>query len=182
MAPEERRVCLGAFAGAHGVRGLVKVKSFTDRPEDLTTYGPLSDQAGTSSFSLTLKGRAKGLLLAAVAGVTTREAAQALKGTRLWVARSALPETEAEVFYHADLIGLKVATAEDPDWGSVKAVLDHGAGDILEVTLEDGGTAYLPFTSAAVPEVDLEAGRIFAAPPEEVEPEGRDNVGDEAPE
>ncbi len=108
---EGARVCLGAIAGAHGVRGLVKIKSFTQDPANLTAYGPLADESGRRRFEIAVTGRAKGLLVARIAGVEDRDAAQALRGVRLYVARAALPEPEeAEEFYQADLIGLAAST------------------------------------------------------------------------
>ena len=167
------RVCLAAIAGAHGVRGLVKLKTFTETPEDALAYGPLEDEAGARRFEVSLKGRAGGkggdLLLAEIAGVDSREAADALRGTRLYVARAALPEIdEEETFYHADLVGLAAVDGEGAARGRVKAVQNFGAGDLLEIEEEGGASYFLPFTKAAVPEVDLAAGRIVIAPPEEV--------------
>lgn len=168
------RVCLGVITGAHGVRGLVKVKSFTEQPEDLTRYGPLGDEAGKRQFRLTLKGRAKDALLASIEGVRDRDAAQDLRGTRLTVPRTALPAIdEPETFYYADLEGLAVEDADGQAVGTIKAVLNHGAGDLLEILPPDGGRSLLvPFTRLAVPEIDLAGGRVVVAPPEEIEARG----------
>ena len=169
---ERERVCLGAITGAHGVRGLVKVKSFTEVPEDVAAYGPLSDQTGTRQFQLELKGRAKDALLARIEGVRDRDAAQALRGTRLMVERGALPAIEEEeTFYYADLEGLAAEDPEGRPLGRVKAVLNHGAGDLLEIEPAGSGTRSLlvPFTRAAVPEVDVSAGRLVVDPPAEIE-------------
>ena len=167
------RVCLGVITGAHGVRGLVRIKSFTEMPEDLTAYGALTDEAGTRRYAVTVTGKAKGALLARIAGVENREAAQALRGTRLMVERVALPEIEdPETFYYADLVGLAVEDSAGKPLGRVKAVMNHGAGDLLEIEpAPDIGKATLlvPFTKAAVPLVDLEAGRLVVEPPSEVE-------------
>lgn len=176
MAAE--RVCLGAIAGAHGVRGLVKVKSFTERPEDIAAYGPLSDEAGARRFALTLNGKAKGVVLVRIEGVADREAAQALKGTRLYIERGALPAIEEpETYYQADLIGLRVEDREGQLLGKVSAVHAFGGGDVLEVAAkgaERGDSLLIPFTKAAVPLVDLEAGRLVAVPPEESEEEAEE--------
>ena len=168
------RICLGVIAGAHGVRGLVKVKSFTETAEDLTAYGPLTDEAGARRFELTVTGRAKDALLARIEGVADRDQAQALKGTRLYVARDALPALdEEETYYHADLIGLAAEDRDGRPLGRVRAVHNFGAGDLLELDGgPDGPSLLLPFTQAAVPVVDLAGGRIVVEPPEEVEPEG----------
>ena len=169
---EGARVCLGAIAGAHGVRGLVKIKSFTQDPASLTAYGPLADESGRRRFEIVVTGQAKGLLVARIAGVEDRDAAQGLRGVRLYVARAALPEPEdAEEFYQADLIGL---AAEDPrgrPLGRVAAVENYGAGDFLEIARAKGAPLLVPFTKAAVPLVDLEGGRVVIDPPEEVDPD-----------
>ncbi|MFQ5775805.1 MAG: ribosome maturation factor RimM [Kiloniellaceae bacterium] len=162
-----RRVCVGVIAGAHGVRGLVRIKSFTEDPANLAAYGPLSDEGGGRRFEVTLAGRTRGALLARIEGVADRNAAQALSGTRLYVARAALPEPEEEEYYHADLIGLR---AEDPAGralGRVAAVHDFGAGDVLEIERAEEEPLLVPFTKAAVPVVDLAGGRLVVEPPEE---------------
>ena len=165
------RVCLGAIAGAHGVRGQVRIKAFTEVPEDLTAYGPLGDEAGRRRFRISLTGRSKGNLLAEIAGVTDRDAAEALRGTRLYVARDALPAPEdEETFYHADLIGLLAETPEGEALGRVRQIHNFGAGDVLEVVPEDAGEArFLPFTKAVVPKLDLAGGRLTVVPPAEAE-------------
>jgi len=163
-------ICLGAIAGAHGVRGLVKIKSFTQEPADLTAYGPLGDETGSRRFEIAVTGQAKGLLVARIEGVADRDAAQALRGVRLYVARAALPEPEdAEEFYQAGLIGL---VAEDPQGrplGKSAAVENYGAGDYLEIARPEGEPLLIPFTSTAVPLIDLEGGRVVVDPPEEIE-------------
>lgn len=163
------RVCLAAIVGAHGVRGLVRLKPFTEVPESVVAYGPLTDEAGKRQFRLRLKGQVKGLLLAEVEGVTDRDAAEALRGQRLYVGREALPSPEdPEEFYYADLIGLRVETAAGELLGEVRAVQDFGAGDVLEVAPPQGRSFYLPFTRQAVPRIELVAGRLVADPPAEV--------------
>jgi 16S rRNA processing protein RimM len=162
------RVCVGAVAGAHGVRGLVRIKTFTERPEDLTAYGPITDEAGQRVFEVTVTGRVKGGLLARIGGVADRYAAQALRGVRLYVARAAMPAPEAEEYYHADLIGLAAEDRDGRSLGRVSAVYNFGAGDMLEIERAEGESLLLPFTRAVVPVVDLEAGRLVVEPPEEV--------------
>lgn len=154
-------VCVGAVAGAHGVRGVVRVKSFTAEPDDVCAYGPVSDEAGARTWRIERVGHAKGVVLVRLEGILDRDAADALKGTRLYVARSALPEPEdEEEFYHADLIGLSADLADGTPFGRVKAVHDHGAGDILEIARPHAPPLDVPFTLAAVPLVDVAAGRI----------------------
>jgi 16S rRNA processing protein RimM len=170
-ARDEGRVCLGVVAGAHGVRGALKVKSFTAEPDDIAAYGPLTDEAGERAFTLRIVGHARGQLVIKVEGINDRNAAEALKGTRLHVARPVLPEPAADEFYHADLIGLRADDADGADLGTVRAVHDYGAGDLIEIRAEDGTEHLVPFTRAAVPEVDLDAGRIVVALPDEVSEE-----------
>ena len=158
------RVTVAAIAGAFGVRGEVRLKSFTAEPEAVASYGPLSDGRGRE-FEVTLGRPVKGGFAARLSGVTTKEQADALRGTRLTAPRAALPSLPDDEFYHADLIGLEVRDTGGARIGRVKAVLDHGAGDILEVARE-GGTALLPFTREVVPTVDLASGRLVADPPE----------------
>lgn len=171
-APDDR-VCLGVMVGAHGVRGLVKVKAFTEDPADVAAYGPVADKSGRRRWRLTVVGPAPGkspdVVLAKVEGVADRDAAQALHGTELYVARAALPALEEEeTFYHADLIGLRVEDRAGRLLGTVKAVENYGAGDLLEVEGADGKALLLAFTKAAVPVVDLAGGRLVAEPPAEV--------------
>jgi len=170
----EARVCLGVIAGPHGVSGLVRVKSFTEVPEDLASYGPLSDEQGRRRFDLTVTGRVKDALLARIEGIGDRDRAQALKGTRLYAPREVLPALEEEeTYYHADLLGLAAEDREGRPLGRVTAVHNFGAGDILELDgKERGRSLMIPFTRAAVPVVDLEKGRVVVDPPAEIEAQG----------
>jgi len=163
------RVCLGAVTGAHGVRGLVKIKPFTENPDDVAAYGPVEDERGTRRFTLSVSGHAKDQVIVRVDGVTDRDGADALRGTRLYVSRAALPEPEDGAFYHADLIGLAVVSVAGEALGKVTAVYDFGAGDLIEYSGEDGRPRMLPFTEAAVPEVDIAGGRLVVDPPEGLE-------------
>lgn len=160
------RVCLGAVTGPHGVRGLVRIKAFTEDPADVASYGPVEDEAGGRRFDLQVAGRHKDQVIARIPGVGDRDAAQALKGTRFYVDRSALPEPEDGEFYHADLIGIRVELQDGTALGTVTAVHDFGAGDILEFVDADGRSRMLPFTEATVPAVDLAGGRLVVQPPE----------------
>ena len=180
----ERRVCLAAVAGAQGVRGLVKLKTFTERPEDALAYGMLRNEAGDRSFRVTAKGQSKGLLVAAIEGVADRDAAAALRGTRLYVDRSVLPPTEEEEYYHADLLGLEVRNGAGQPLGRVRAIYDFGAGDVIEIRGEDGRITVLPFTRQVVPEVDLAGGRLVVNPPADTlgdRPEGTGQSSGKAP-
>lgn len=159
-------VCVGAFAGAHGVRGAVRVKSFTARPEDVAAYGAVFDQAGNRSWTLHLVGASRGLLIARVDGVEDREAAEALKGIRLHVPRAALPEPDEEEYYFVDLIGLAAELVDGSHLGRIIGVHELPAGDALEVQYPGGRSVLVPFTKAIVPEVDIKGGRVVIDPPE----------------
>jgi 16S rRNA processing protein RimM len=167
------RLCVGVVVGAHGVRGQVRIKSFTADPADLTRYGPLETEQGAR---WRLKGAAvgtKGVVTASVEGILDRNQAEAAKGTRLFVRREALPAPEEEEFYVADLIGLAAESVDGRTLGKVKAVFDFGAGDVLEIEGPEGGLM-LPFTRRTVPLVDLAGKKLVVDPPlpaEEVEEE-----------
>jgi len=170
-ADPEDHVCVGAVAGAFGVRGEVRLKSFCAEPEAVGDYGPLIDAAG-NVYHVRLDRPVKGGFAARLSRVSTREDAEALKGTRLFAPREALPSLPDDEFYHADLIGLQVVDPAGAALGRVRAVHDFGAGDMLEVvapTLRQ--PALLPFTRQAVPTVDLSARRIVADPPDGVFPD-----------
>lgn len=161
------RVCVGAVAGAFGVRGEVRLKSFCAEPEDIAAYGALTTENGERSFDIRLTGTVKGGFSARLSGVATKEQADALRGTRLYAPRDALPALPDDEFYHADLIGLEAIDTGGQRIGRVAAVLNHGAGDLLELRgpgLKTG--ALVPFTKEIVPTVDLTAGRVIIDPPE----------------
>ena len=166
MAPRDR-VSVGVITGAHGIKGEVKLKSFTADPEAIADYAPLTSEDGTRSFTLRITGAVKGGFAARLSGVTTKEEADALRGLRLFVPRDRLPSLPDDEFYHADLIGLLVVDTGGAELGRVKSVQNHGAGDILEIHGPGlKSTVLLPFTLDAVPTVDLAAGRIVADPPD----------------
>lgn len=161
------RICVGAIAGAFGVAGEVRLKSFCADPEAITSYGPLTTEDGSRSFAIKLTRPVAGGLGARIAGVSTKEQADALRGTALYALREKLPSLPDDEFYHADLIGLAVHDPGGALIGRVQAVHDHGAGDLLEVTVGQGpATRLIPFTRAVVPTVDLASGRLVADLPE----------------
>ncbi|MFC4731882.1 ribosome maturation factor RimM [Salipiger abyssi] len=161
------RICVGAISGAFGVHGEVRLKSFTADPEALADYAPLTSEDGSRSFEVQITGAIKGGFAARLSGVRSKEDADALRGTRLFAPRDRLPSLPDDEFYHADLIGLAVYDTGGAELGRIKAVLNHGAADLLELHLPGSSkTVLLPFTHAAVPTVDLAAGRIVADPPE----------------
>ena len=159
------RVVVAAVAGAFGVRGEVRLKSFTAEPEAVAAYGPLEAEDGRRFEASALR-PIKGGFAAHLSGVSSKEEADALRGTRLSVPRGRLPALPDDEFYHADLVGLAVHDPGGAEIGRVHAVLEFGAGDILEIALPGGRTAMLPFTRETVPTVDLAAGRLVADPPE----------------
>ncbi len=161
------QVCVGAIAGSYGVKGEVRLKSFCAEPGAIADYGPLATEDGARRFDVELTGVIKNGFSARLTGISTKEAADGLRGVALFVSRDMLPDAGDDEYYHADLIGLTVADTGGTPLGRVKAVLNHGAGDILEIDRAGGkGSVLLPFTLAAVPTVDLAGGRIVADPPE----------------
>ena len=170
-----KRILIGAIASAHGVRGEVKIKAFTGKPADVASYGPVEDESGKRRFEIRKTGVARGLVIARLSGIEDRNAAEALRGMRLYVGRDALgrkPKGSGkakDLWFHADLIGLEAVDATGKALGKVKSVLNHGAGDILEVADEAGATLLFPFTKRVVTKVDIEAGRIEIDPPEWIE-------------
>jgi 16S rRNA processing protein RimM len=162
------RICVAQIGGAHGIRGEVKLKSFTAEPLAVKDYGVLESEDGAASFEIEALRPAKGYLVARLRGVRDRNAAEQLTNLRLFVPRERLPPPAADEFYHADLIGLAAVTAAGVEVGTVVAVHNFGAGDILELRPPAGGTTImLPFTDAFVPRIDIAGGRIVVEPPEE---------------
>lgn len=160
-------ICVGVVSGAFGVRGEVRLKSFCAVPEEIATYAPLTSEDGSQGFTVTLTRPINNGFAARLSGVETKEQADALRGTRLYAPRDRLPALPDDEFYHADLIGLEVLDTGGTALGHVRAVQNHGAGDLLEI--HGPGlktTVLLPFTRAIVPTVDLTQGRIIADPPE----------------
>ncbi len=156
-------ILLGEIGRPHGVRGLMRVRSFTAEPEDLVAYGPLTDEAGARRFVIELLAAD----LVRIDGVNDRDQAARLTGTKLYVPREALPPPEdPDEFYLSDLEGLSAFTEAGDPLGWVRAVEDHGAGAFL--VLEGPPERLVPFTRAAVPAVDLRAGRITVVPPAEI--------------
>ncbi len=159
-------ICVGAFSGAYGVNGEVRLKSFCADAEAIADYSPLTDEAENRNFTISINRSINNALVAKVAGITNKEAADALKGLRLFAKRDQLPTLPDDEFYHADLIGLTVLDAGGNILGTVDGVQNHGASDLLEIKTEGtSATILLPFTNEIVPTIDLSAGRIIADPP-----------------
>ncbi|HUS97015.1 MAG TPA: ribosome maturation factor RimM [Hyphomicrobiaceae bacterium] len=164
------RILLGHIAGAHGIRGEVVVKSYTADPADIASYGPLQDEAGARTVEIkVIRVGPKGVV-ARVKGIADRNGAEALKGTKLYVAREALPEPDDGEFYHSDLAGLAVVAPDGAVVGEVVAIQNFGAGDLLEYRLAgQRRTEFVPFNETYVPAVDLAAGRITVIIPEKTD-------------
>jgi 16S rRNA processing protein RimM len=155
---------MAAVIGAHGLKGEVKLKTFTETPETLARYRRLHAKDGRV-FTVTA---ARGEVVS-FAEVADRKAAEALKGVELFVARDALPKTDENEFYHADLVGLTAMDEEDRAIGTVKAIHNYGAGDVIEIARPDGDTVLLPFAKDFVPVVDIANARVVIAIPDEIE-------------
>ena len=164
----DEMICIGAIAGAFGVQGEVRLKSFCVDPEAIADYAPLTTKDGARSFTIKLTKSLNGAFAARLSGVSTREAAEALKGTQLYAPRTRLPALPDDEFYHSDLVGLDVVDTGGASLGKVAVVHNHGAGDILEIRSPQG-SQLIPFTRACVPTVDLTARRVVVDPPDETE-------------
>jgi 16S rRNA processing protein RimM len=163
------KICVARIGAAHGVRGAVKLWTFTEDPFAVKAYGPLSTKDGARHFEVTSAREAKDHLVATFEGVTTRDEAERLNGIELYVPREKLPATEDDEYYHADLIGLAAVTTADEPLGRVVAIHNFGAGDIIEIAPPSGTTMLLPFTNAVVPTVDVPGGRVVIELPEEID-------------
>ncbi|SFJ35660.1 ribosome maturation factor RimM [Jannaschia pohangensis] len=157
-------VCLGAVMGSYGVKGEARVKSFCADPASIGDYGALTDDTGRQ-YKVTVLRPIKGGYAVRMSGVPHKEAADALRGRRLWAPRTALPDLADDEYYHSDLIGLTAVDTGGVDLGRIHAVHDHGAGDLLEVRAQGGASVLVPFTRAIVPTVDLQARRVVIDPP-----------------
>jgi len=156
---------VGRVAAAHGLRGLVKLQCFTADPAGIGHYGPLSDATGKRIFEVTVLHPVKGGVVASIAGISDRTAAEKLRGIELYMPRDRLPPAADGEYYHADLVGLAAELADGRAFGRVRAVENYGAGDLLAIDRPDGPPVSLPFTDRVVPVVDLTGRRIVVDPP-----------------
>jgi 16S rRNA processing protein RimM len=164
------RICVARIGAAHGIRGEVKLWSFTEDPAAVASYGPLETQDGTRRFEIEALRPAKDHFVARIAGVGDRDAAERLRNLELYIPRARLPKIEeADTFYHADLIGLQAVTRDGEDVGIVSAVHNFGASDLIEIKPATGDPILMPFTDVTVPEIDLDARRIVVVLPAETE-------------
>jgi 16S rRNA processing protein RimM len=159
------RICVAQIGAAHGVRGEVRLWSFTEEPAAVASYGPLESEDGTKRFEIETLRPSKNCLVARIAGVNDRETAEKLTNTRLYVPRDRLPPVEDdETFYFADLVGLAAVSPDGARLGTVTAVHNFGAGDVIEIKPDSGESLLVPFTETAVPEIDVAAGRMVVVP------------------
>ena len=168
MGRPDELVCLGAIAGAFGVAGEVRLKSFCAEPERIAEYGPLRTEDGRDLEVLAMR-PIKGAFAARLSEVSDRDAAEALKSVRLYAPRDRLPPLDEDEYYHADLVGLIAVDTGGRELGRINAVRDHGAGVFLEVARSGASDLLVPFTRAAAPTVDISAGRVVLDPPEEID-------------
>ena len=165
------RICVARIGAAHGVRGEVKLWSFTEDPAAVAHYGPLETQDGTRCFEIEALRAAKDHFVARIAGVNDRDAAEKLRNIELYIPRARLPKIEeTDTFYHADLVGLDAVTPDGARVGTVHALHNFGAGDIIEIAPAGGGDPLmLPFNETTVPKIDVAARQIVVVPPAETE-------------
>lgn len=174
MSPAAQKICVAKIGAAHGVRGEVRLWPFTEDPMSVIDYGPLSTRDGARRFEVVRARIAKDHLVAVIKGVTNRDEAERLNGIELYVARDALPATDEGEYYHADLIGLAAIDPRGASIGTVTAIHNFGAGDIIEIAPKSGPSLLLPFTDAVVPTVDLAAGHVVVELPNEIEGDSPD--------
>jgi 16S rRNA processing protein RimM len=177
MKPQDTKICVARIGAAHGVRGEVRLWSFTEDPLAVLRYGPLSTKDGARQFEVVRARETKGHLVAVLKGIDNRDAAERVNGIELYIARDKLPATDNGEYYHTDLIGLAAVNAANESIGRVIAIHNFGAGDIIEIAPPQGPTLLLPFTNAVVPTVDLAEGRVVVELPEEID---GDSPGDAA--
>lgn len=168
MPASPNLIRVGRVAGAFGVKGELRIATYTETPLALRSYGALLDQRGAVCLNLTSARESKGGLIGRAKGVETKEQADALRGLVLHVERDALPAPDEDEFYLTDLIGLAAVTPDGTPLGQVRSVQDFGAGDLLEIQPPAGPTWYAPFTKVVVPSVDLAAGQVVIERPTEV--------------
>ena len=165
------QICVARIGAPHGIRGAVKLWTFTEDPLAVMHYGPLKTKDGGRSFEVATAREGKGHLVATFKGVASREDAERLNGVELYIPRDRLPEPDDDEYYHADLIGLAAVDAAGSVIGRVIAIHDFGAGTIIEIAPPEGNTLMLPFTNAVVPTVDLAAGHVVIEMPGEIDGE-----------
>jgi 16S rRNA processing protein RimM len=178
MQDGKKLICVGVITSAHGIKGAVKIKSFTEDPSDIANYSPLYGIDGRLEYKIKILSQNGDLMIAAISGIATRNDAEKLGNTELYVTRDMLPEVGEEEFYHEDLIGLEARlVGSGKVLGFVSAINNHGAGDIIEIKMNNGKIELLAFTKSNIPEINIKAGYIVIAFPEAEFVEGDAAVG-----
>lgn len=179
MVDPDRLILLGEIGSAHGIKGEVSIRTFTEDPADIAAYGPLSDKAGKRTFKIAgLRVSAKAVI-ARLQGVDDRTAAEKLRNTGLYVKRSQLPELEPGAYYYEDLAGLAAVDPDGSVLGTVVGVVNYGAGDLVEISRPgERETILVPFTKEAVPAVDIETGRVTVVLPKFADDDGEAGTAD----
>ena len=168
MLPERKRVCVGVVVGSHGLKGEIKVKSFMENPGDIGRFGPLTDKSGERKFKIELVVQNERGLIARFSGIEDRNASEAIKGMELYMLRDMFPKLEEDEFYYSDLIGLSAENCDGETIGVVGTVNNYGAGEILEVNMNDGGVEIFHISKNVVPLIDLENKRVVINPPAKI--------------
>ena len=168
LLPEIELVCIGLVTGPHGLNGEVKIRSFMENPSDIARFGLLTDKSGRKEFKIELIAEKQRFLIARLSGIEDRNASEAIKGMELFILREMLPELDDDEFYYSDLIGLSVENCDGEIIGVVGAVDNYGAGEILEVNMNDGGVEIFHMSKNVVPLIDLENRRVVIDPPTEI--------------
>jgi 16S rRNA processing protein RimM len=181
MAAGSKSILIAEIGAAHGIRGDVRVKAHTGDPQAIGDYGPLHDERGRAYVVSALRPLKDDMLVVRFQGVADRNAAEALNRTRLYVDRSVLPAPAEEEFYHTDLIGLAVETVTGAPVGTVTAVMNFGADDLLDVERPGRTSVFVPFSRAVVPTVDIAGGRLVIDPPDGLLDEPGEPPAEEGP-
>ena len=170
------KICVGTVSGPKGLDGSLRIRSYTTQPEDITSYGPVSDKTEKNHYDIHILQSTKKGLVVKISGIEDRDAAEAIKGLDLYVSRGSLPELDEGEFYFSDLIGLDAVNLNGSLIGKVKSVDNFGAGNVMELEMRDGNFRSLPFSLDVVPVVDIAGGRVVVKPPTELDIEDAADV------
>jgi len=163
VKPPQNPILLGVVGGAHGIKGEVRIKSFTEDPTDIKAYGPLFDAKG-NKYTIRTARIQKNVVVVTINEISDRNGAELLNGTELFVDRSALPEDDEDEFYQSDIVGMAVESVDGAAIGTVIAFHDFGAGEVIEIKPERGSSVMIPFSEAAVPDIDVERRVMIVEP------------------
>jgi len=163
VKPPQNPILLGVVGGAHGIKGEVRIKSFTEDPTDIKAYGPLFDAKG-NKYTIRTARIQKNVVVVTINEIADRNGAELLNGTELFVDRSALPEDDEDEFYQSDIVGMAVESVDGVAIGTVIAFHDFGAGEVIEIKPERGSSVMIPFSEAAVPDIDVERRVMIVEP------------------